>query len=175
MPCTSILIPQHLHWNDRKVYNDEDFKDTQCLYRLGNPIEFPSTITAYSCKWSFLIKENDVLIAQDPIRFTDYRYAIIKEVRNYSFVILNDIDKDNLNWHKLTCFFKHQPDDCDYSHSEINIKHQVFQDENQKNEIHSFLYTYNNWKDAMLNKKGSWFKKLRNDYKTHLIRLFCYP
>jgi hypothetical protein len=175
MPCTSTLIPDHLHWKNRKVYCDADYDNSHFLYRLGNPIEFPSTVTAYSCKWSFLIDEEDVLLAQDPLRYNDYRYAIVKEIRNYSFFRINTNDPKKTRWHKLTCFFNHSPEDCDYSHSEINIKHQIFEDENQQQEIECFYYNYENWKDALLNKNGAWFKQLRNDYKTHMIRLFCYP
>ncbi len=175
MACASTLIPSHLHWNGRQKYTDADFQDEHCVYRLGNPIEFPSTITAYSCNWSFLIEEKDVLLTQDPIKHDDYRYAKVIDLRSLKLRIEKNVDDSYLGWHIITCYFQHSPNDCNYSHSEININHKIFEDELETNLLHNFKYGYNDWKKSILNGKSLWFTQLKYNYITEIIKRFCYP
>jgi hypothetical protein len=176
MACHSELIPAYLHWNERQIYLDVDFLHDHRIYRIGNPIEFPSgTITAWSCKWSNFINEEDVLRADDPPVGDEYKYAIVQAIRNY-FLKIQKTEGANLGWHKLTCTFIHTPRDCDYSHCEILIVHSIYQEENEETLINSWTYTHQIWqaKEALLQKDG-FYKTLRKDYRKDLIGLFIYP
>lgn len=177
MECPSLTIPEYLHWNARKTYEDIDFLNDHSIYRIGNPIEFPSgTITAFSSKWSFLINQKDILVADDPPVGDDFRYAKVDELRSY-LCQENKIDGANIGWHTLSCTFCHSPKECDYSHTEILIKHRISSDKNLDNIIQTYLYTYAIWQQngALLQNKNAFYVKLRKDYRRDLIRLFCYP
>lgn len=175
MACKSEIIPERLHRNGRKTYSNEDFLDEHCLYRLGNPIEFPSMLTEYSCNWSFLISIEDVLLSQDPVKNDDFRYSKVEEIRAFRLKTKKDVDDSYLGWHVLSCTLAHSPTECNYSHSVINIIHEIFEDYNETSQLYSFLYTADNWQKAVLKGKSQWFKKLRADYRTKVIALFYYP
>lgn len=175
MPCEKDGVPKYLHWDGRRVFSDIDFLPEQFLYRLGNPIEFPQgTITAFSCKWSFLIEEQDVLTVDIPSISDKYKYAIIESIRSYFLKEEKNSEGSNA-WHKLTCSLSHAPNECDYSHSEILIKHDIFSDEAESNLINSFTYTYELWQTnkTILQRKS--FKEMRKDYRRDMIKLFCHP
>ncbi len=175
MACNSEGVPKYLHWDGKQVFSDPDFLNDQFLYRLGNPIEFPQgTITAFSCKWSFLIEEQDVLTVDTPSISDSYKYAIIEAIRCYS--LKEEKNSDGINaWHKLTCTLSHAPNECDYSHSEILIKHEIFKDIEETEIINSYIYTYELWQGnkTVLQRKS--FKEMRKDYRKDMIKLFCYP
>jgi hypothetical protein len=71
----------------------------------------------------------------------------------------------------------HKPNDCDYSHSEINIQHEIFQDQLETILLFNEIYTYEIWKadDAILQAGGSFYKNLRKDYRKDMIKLFYLP
>ena len=180
MSCKSPNVPQYLHWDNRQVFSEADFLPGQQLYRItlnGNPIEFPAgTITAYSCKWSILINEEDLFIVDNPSIGNTFKCAIVHTIKAFELK-KEKMDGNNLGWHKLTCSLLHKPNDCDYSHSEINIKHEIFEDELNVNSIFNEIYTYEVWQNeaALLQAGGSFFKTLRKDYRKDLIKLFCLP
>lgn len=178
MVCTADGVPEYLHWNKRQVYKDADFLNDQLLYRLtnsGNPIEFPQgTYTALSCKWSFLIEEKDVVTAERDFIADSYKYAVIGVIRNYSLKRQKEFDGEN-SWHKLTCEFNHDPKVCDYSHSEILIKHDIYRDEAESQLITSFLYTYHIWQNDKPVLKRKSYKEICKDYRRDMISIFCHP
>lgn len=180
MSCNSPNVPHYLHWDNRQVFSAADFLPEQHLYRItlnGNPIEFPAgTITAYSCKWSILINEEDLFKVDNPPIGNSFKYAIIETIRAFELKREKQ-DGNNRGWHKLTCSLHHNPNECDYSHSEINIKHEIFQDELETNLIFREIYTYQIWQaeEAMLQSDGKFFKNLRKDYRKDMIKLFCLP
>lgn len=177
MNCNSEKIPQYLHWNDRPLFADNDFLPEHNLYRVGNPIEFPSVTTALSCKWSFLIQEEDVLRADDPPLGDDFRYAKVRELRSFFLPPREKLEGENLGWHKLSCIFLHKPNACDYSHCEILIRHQIFENQDAINLREEHIWTYQSWidKQTLLQKKGSFYGNMRKDYRVEIIKLFCYP
>jgi len=178
MPCDKEGVPEYLHWNGRQVLRDADFLNDQFLYRLtngGNPIEFPKgTYTALSCKWSFLIQQEDVLTAEKDFIADSYKYAIIEGIRNYFLKREKEFDGSN-SWHKLTCVLNHDPKECDFSHSEILIKHEIFSDEAESELINSFLYTHTIWQEDKPVLKRKSYKEICKDYRKDIISIFCHP
>ena len=149
------------------------------LYRLKagatNPIEFPGGITtAYSCKWSFIIEVDDLFNVENPVGVDAYELAIVSALRTY-VLKKEKIDGNQIGWHKLTCSFLHKPIDCDYSHCEINIRHEIFDDVIETNCMYSEIYTYELWSEAILNSDTKFYKLLRKDYRKDIIRLFNNP
>ena len=177
MACPSPLIPDRLHWHvDDPVYTDCDFLDEHLLYRLGNPIEFPSSITGFSCNWSFLISEEDVLATQDPVKHEDYKYALVADIRNFRLKEEKEVDNSHLGWHVLTCFFEHVPTECVYAHCEVNISHEIFEDKDETTSLVEYRYTGEDaWKKTILSSNSQWFRQFRLDYKTEMYKTFCYP
>lgn len=170
MACTSALIPEYLHWNNREIFDSNQFQNEHRLYRLGNPIAFPNTTTAFSCKWSFLINEEDVLFSNDPPISDDYRYAIVESLKQFQLQREN-AENDVLKWHKLSCVLKHFPAECDYSHCEVLIRHQAWNDEQEV--LFDQTYTYEMWQTGELLLQGKGFYKiLRKDYRKEIIQLF---
>lgn len=180
MSCNSPNVPEYLHWDNKQVFSEADFLPDHHLYRItlnSNPIEFPAgTITAYSCKWSILINEEDLFKVDNPSIGNTFKYAIVETIKAFELK-REKIDGNNTGWHKLTCSFLHNPNDCDYSHSEINIKHEIFSDEAEANSNFKETYTYEVWQKeaALLQASGSFFKTLRKDYRKDMIKLFCLP
>jgi len=180
MSCRSPNVPPYLHWDNKQVFSEADFLPEHRLYRItlnGNPIEFPmGTYTSLSCKWSFLIREEDVLTIDDPPIGDSFKYAFIQSLRGY-FIKKEKSDGSNLGFHKLTCVFNHAPKECDYSHCEVNIKHEIFSDEDENCLINSFTYTYQVWQSgaALLSRKTSFYKTFAKDYRKDMIKLFCLP
>lgn len=185
MSCNSQDVPVYLHWNNRSILTDSDFLDEHCVYRLvfsgkeyGNPIEFPQgNYTALSCKWSLLIQQEHVLTIDVPPLGDVYRYAFVQSFREYLIKGQKNDGGSNLGWHKLTCVFNHDPKECDYSHCEINIRHEIFEDEDESTLIDRFVYTYQIWqnREALLQSKNSFLKTLAKDYRKDMIKLFCLP
>lgn len=177
MACTSSIIPPYLHTNDRPVLPNDAFLDDHRIYRLGNPIEFPNgTYTAFSCKWSHLINEADVLIADDPPVSNHYKYAFVEALKAYRLKV-EKTDGDNLGWHKLTCELEHIPTECDYSHCEVYIRHSIFSSEDEVELLNSWFCTYEGWiaKEYILQGKTTFYKTLRKDYRAQVIALFPHP
>lgn len=181
MSCELPNVPEYLHWNDRPFYTDADFLPKHHFYRLtlnGNPIEFPSgTITAYSCKWSILISEEDLFKVDNPSVGNTFSYAIISTIRRYE--LRNEKKEGNhiVGHHKLVCTLLHKPNECDYSHCEINIRHQIFSDVGEIIPSFDQIYTYEIWqaKAALLQGDNKFFKNLRKDYRKDMIKIFCLP
>jgi len=178
MACTLEGVPEYLHWNDRKVLKSEDFLNEQKLYRLtngGNPIEFPNgTYTALSCKWSFIIDEKDVLSAERDFIADSFKYAFIEPIKGYSLKREKEFDGAN-SWHKLSCVCSHDPKECDFSHSEILIKHDIYRDEAETELINSFLLTHTIWQEGKPVLKRKSYKEICKDYRKDIIALFCHP
>ena len=175
MACELEGVPKYLHWDGRQVFCEADFLNEHYLYRLGNPIEFPQgTITALSCKWSLLIHEIDVLTVDIPAIGDSFKYAVVEAIRSYSLKERKNSD-ETIAWHKLSCALSHAPKECDYSHSEILIKHDIFEDYEETRKINSFIYTYGIWQTnkTVLQRKS--FKEMRKEYRKDIIKLFCLP
>ena len=177
MSCDSKVIPAYLHWATKKTYKQEDFYYFHKLYRIkskGNPIDIPAQwLTAISCKWSRLIKKKHILIQPEKKIGDDYDFVFIKEVKKYE---RKDILRDNHEFkgvHKLSCVIIHKPEPCDYSHSEILIRHRIYREE----EIEPFFdetYSYESWaKETALLKKSNarFFKDLKKDFRVDMIKL----
>jgi hypothetical protein len=181
MACNRANVPGYLHWDEQTKYTDADFFEEHNLYRLyfngKNPLEFPAGIvTALSCKWSAKIEVGDITIIDDPLLGDTYCTASIGQLRTYSRKD-EKINGNYIGWHKITCVFNHDPKVCDNSHSEVLIMHKVFNDpliENDETIIFKKIYTHPIWVsgDAELNKDGKFYKTLRKDYRTDMLRYF---
>jgi hypothetical protein len=176
MACDNPEIPEYLHWDQTTKYKEKDFKDDDKLYRIGkpdNPIEFPSTLTAYSCKWSQIIKAEDILRGASNLG-TAYHTAVIQDIKSISLTREKNDGGKNIGFHIITCVLGHCPKDCDFSHSEILIRHRIFSDESCNNLIFDDTYDHQKWgnKTALLAGKG-FYKQLRSDYRCELIKVFA--
>jgi hypothetical protein len=172
MPCDKPFIPQYLHRNERPFLND--FQGDERFYRIGNPIEFPrGTYTDFSCKWSRLINEADILLADDPPLGDDYRFALIGDIWNYS-CIEEKIDGDYKGWHYLTCLLKHKPEECDYSHSVVLIRHTIYNNPQKELELHSWVCTHEGWQkeEYVIQKDRSFYKRILKTYRSNIIAIF---
>ncbi len=181
MPCDQPHVPHYLVWDGTTMFDDSDFTDDHNLYRLyfegKNPLEFPAGIvTALSCKWSFLIEENDILVVDDGILGDRYTTAVVGQLRQY-YRKEQKTDGNNLGWHKITCVLNHAPLDCDRSHCEVLIKHEIFNDpviETDVCKIYTQIYTHSIWRNEnpILKEKGSFYKNLRSNYRVDMIKFF---
>jgi hypothetical protein len=158
--CADPQVPPYLHYHldnpNTPLHPPEAFLDEHKLYRAGNPIEFPSgTITALSCKWSYLIAEGDVLKTPPPA--TAFCFAFVHQIRGYRYLI-QKTEGEHLGWHELTCCLQHQPQACDYSHCEILICHCIYQDEAGTEKHWEAVYAHSDWPTALLNKGGLFSK-----------------
>lgn len=177
MKCDCQEIPTYLHWNFRITHSDKDYLSFHKLYRLkqiGNPIEIPAKwITAISCRWSKFIKKNHILLQPIKKLGDDYDFVFVRELRTYERK-RELSEKHELNGiHSLTCIFKHSPLPCDYSHTEILIRHRVYRPE-EKEPFFDETYTYESWANetAQLKRgKSIFFKDLKKDFRTDMIKL----
>lgn len=177
MKCDNKEIPSYLHWNNRKPYRNEDYYYFHKLYRLkskGNPIVIPEPwINAISCKWSKLVKQKHVMLQPEKIIGDEYDFVFIREIKSYERKnVLND-QHEYMGTHILSCVLKHSPNPCDFSHSEILIRHRVFKN-NESTPFFDEIYTYESWasETAMLRKmKSRFFKELKSDFRVDMIKL----
>jgi hypothetical protein len=169
MACTHADIPKYLHYNgNRKVFIESEFKRKNPLYRTGNserenPIDFPFTSTSISTSWDKLIELNDVLKvlkAHNP-NTTDNSvyYGYPDEIKEY---ILEGVCEGGTykGAHRLTTVIKHTPEPCNYSHSEILIKHSYF----ENNEPKTVVIEHKDWNKSL-------FKRVKNEYKPFFKQL----
>ena len=177
MKCNNPEIPSYLHWNNRGIFLDEDFKNFHKLYRIrveGNPIEIPEQwINAISCKWSKLIKKKHILLQPEKNIGNDYDFVYVQEIREYRKQSTLDTQHDYKGTHVLSCVLYHSPLACDYSHSEILIRHRIFKEQNESPYFDE-TYTYESWaeKTAMLKKQqGKFFKELKKAFRADMIAL----
>ena len=182
MCCNAPHDHAYLYRNNRPTFLDLAFLNDHRIYRLyfsgkeGNPIEFPGgTYTALSCKWSFIIREEHVLSVDFPPVGDAFHYALVEAIRN---ILIKGQKNDGGNypgWHKLTCFFNHDPKDFDYSHCEINIHHEIFEDEAEQHKIDDVIYTYELWNNGenLLPSKNKFLKELVKNYRKDIIKTFC--
>jgi hypothetical protein len=158
MSCDLPQVPEYLHYNKdkQKIYNPKSFKFFHLLYITGfyenvNPIQFPFTSTSISSCWSKLIKYNDVLrtvLAHNPNLGDHVFYGKIRSIKN--FKIVKNCDSGRFaGIHKLETLVIHNPVTCNYSHSEILIKHTYF----DNLEIKTHVIKHEEWKKCVL-KKG---------------------
>jgi hypothetical protein len=141
MACSTIGIPPYLHYSEgeRKKYKPNNFRSYHLAYRTGfeerksNPIEFPNSLTAFSVCWSKLIERSDVLFtvrsnAKNPESMGNHVYfgkiGLIKDIwiKGYFDARINKEAK-HPGYHVIEPEFSHTPMECNYSHSEIMIKH----------------------------------------------------
>lgn len=177
MKCDNKEIPFYLHWNNRKTFEDKDYYYFHKLYRIKpkeNPIVIqPAWINAISCKWSKLIIRNHIILEPDIKIGDEYDFVFIEEIRKYQKKsILNETHEFN-GTHVLSCILKHTPLPCDYSHSEILIRHRIYKN-NKTTPYFDETYTYDSWanKTAMLKRmKIKFFKDLKNDFRVDMIKL----
>lgn len=173
MACNDPTIPHYLRWDGCTIYSTTNFEDEDRIYRVGNPIEFPSVTTALSCKWGKIIKEVDVL-KTPPLGQNDFCFSFVKEIRSFS-LIRENVNGNHIGWHKLTCVLNHDPTPCDFSHCEILIKHQIYNNKGCSG-IPSFnqTYTYADWSNKrciLQKKKNNFMKSLRKAYRLEMIKL----
>ena len=177
MACNLPNAPVYLHWNDRKILDETAYQDEQKLYRItetNNPIEFPGgNITSLSCKWSHIIEVEDIFLVNEPKLGNFYRTSTVLSIRNVNLK-REKTNGENLGFHVLVCSFSHKPEDCDYSHTEINITHKIYSDELETKLKFEKTYSYELWQsgEALLKSSGKFYKELRKDYRTELIKIF---
>ena len=181
MKCDNKEIPSYLHWDNRNTLRNKDYCYFHKLYRIksnGNPIEIPEQWgNAISCKFSKIVKKKDILLQPEKKIGDDYDFIFIKELRKYKRKsVLND-HHEFMGIHVLTCALKHSPLPCDFSHSEILIRHQVFRD-GQSIPYFDEVYPYESWanRTAMLKRqKAKFFKNLKSDFRLDMIKLISRP
>ncbi|MBI1268558.1 MAG: hypothetical protein GC193_14130 [Cryomorphaceae bacterium] len=174
MNCDRAGVPEYLQWNDKKVFNESEFEKGQGFYRVsksGNDIEFPSILTAYSCKWDVLIEKEHILTIDVPSIGDNCRKALIEDITKIE--ILKEKNEGNdLGVHHITCVLEHAPNPCDYSHTQINIRHRLtLHDELIFDEV----YSHNQWakKETRIHFDGKFYKThLRKEYRKKLIQVF---
>ena len=185
MKCDNLNVPTYLHWNEKETLLDKDFLYYHKLYRLknsrSNPIEIPEKYAnAVSCRWSKLIKRKHIVIPLEnkDSNFQDYDYVFLQEIRNYKKTgILDNNQHQYSGKHVLTCELSHSPENCNFSHVEILIHHQVYSD-NTNQPIFDQVYSYQEWleKKAMLNREGGkFFKGLKKAFRLDMIKLISRP
>ena len=172
MPCQKPNIPKYLHFDDDKPkYKEIDFRDEHLLYRTDieeNPVSPPHTIAGYSCKWSFIMLKEDIL-KTPPYGHNTYTYATVKEIKDIKIVQVKT-EGENQGEHILSCIIRHEPTECDYSHSEILIKHII---KDKEGNITENIYSSENWSRCLLKKnKSDFYSDLRSEYKRQLIKIF---
>jgi hypothetical protein len=181
MECDNKEIPNYLHWNNRRTFENENYIYFHKLYRIkdnGNPINIPAQwINAISCKWSHLVKKKHILLQPEKEIGDDYDFVVIKEIRNYKKRTILNEQHEFMGVHVLTCVMKHSPLPCDYSHSEILIRHRVYKNEKVKPYFDE-TYSHKSWvdKSAMLKRQhGKFFKDLKSDFRVDMIKLISRP
>jgi hypothetical protein len=182
MKCDKPNIPTYLKWNDKEVYKDNDFYYFHKLYRLkpsGNPIEIPEKYAnAVSCRWSKLTKKKHITIDPPKTHYSDYDFVLVQEIRNYTKTgFLTDKQNQYFGKHVLTCVLHHSPEDCNYSHCEVLIRHQVFKHDSEE-KILDEVCSHKDWVDktAILNKEqGKFFKGLKSAFRLDMIKLVSRP
>lgn len=179
MPCPES-IPNYLHRNNRPKCSSDEYLNDHRLYSVqtkDNPVKFPNTLTAISCKWSAIIKEEDVVKSNEPPIGNDYKFAIVEEVRGVNVSIEKRDKGTQEGWHTLSCVIEHAPEECEYSHSEILIKHVYVSDEAGEKVTKEHIITYDDWvsKKTILTKGNAIISQLKGKYRLELIKLFCYP
>lgn len=177
MACTLPTAPAYVHWNDRPILDETSYLDEHELYRItktDNPIEFPGgTITSLSCKWSHLINVADIYNVNDPSLGSFHRTASVLSIRIVKLK-REKLVGDNLGYHILVCTFLHKPEECDYSHTEVNIRHKIYSDNLETILVSDTIYTYEIWQagEALLQSDSRFYKDLRKDYRAELIKIF---
>jgi hypothetical protein len=182
MKCDNKNVPSYLHWNNRIVFHTDAFLNYHKLYRLkaqNNPIEIPEQwANAVSCRWSKIIKKKHITIEPPKAHYNDYDYVFLQEIINYKKTgILENQQHQYAGKHVLTCVMHHDPLDCDFSHCEILIRHQIFKGDMEK-AVFDQVYTHEQWqeKTALLNKEGGkFFKGLKKAFRLDMIKLISRP
>lgn len=175
MSCSDIKVPEYLHFDNKHVYADADFLDKHSVYRLSKDdcaVEFPSTKTGYSVKWSELINVDDIFNVPTPNGLNSFRTASVSSIRNVSVEETVIDPEDGQRIHVITCSMLHSPNECDYSHSEILITHEI-KNIDTKASIDKKTYTYKDWQSAAacpLSKKR--YKNLIGNYQLEIIKRF---
>lgn len=181
MACSKANVPEYLHSDDKQILNEDDFLDDELIYRLakkGNPIEFPSTLTSYSCRWSKILQIQDIYNGDHPDYYDDYKFNCVLKIKALDLIKLKN-DGNYLGWHRLNCRLEHKPTPCDYSHVEINIQHRIY-DDNQfdvTEPYYNMIYKYDMWQNGLVILSGdqSFFKKFRKEYRNEMVKIFCFP
>lgn len=178
MSCEGI--PEYLIRKSKPKLNmDQDADPQDNIYRIkkkGNPVEVPGgKIAGLSCKWSKLIKEEHIPLYYSESIGDDYRYNIVEEIRKHK---VEDYNEHEDEFNRITCLLKHVPEDCDYSHVEIDVRHQVYKGDENGKLLSDDAIDYDCWvnKCARLPKSTSkFYKSLRSKYRADLIILFPLP
>jgi len=181
MKCDDPNIPEYLHWNARNEFSPSDFFYYHKLYRRkpnNNPLEIPAAwVTAISCRWSRIVKKKHITHPADSRLGDDYNFVFVKKVRRYKLVKTYEDPHEYNGVHVLTCEIFHRPNNCDYSHSEILIRHRIFQN-GEQSPMFDEVYTHESWenKTALLKKLGGrFFKDLKSDFRLEMIKLISIP
>jgi|GEM_PF-5796805 len=179
MECSEKDIPRYLHYSEnKKIYHNRYFKFYHLLFRTGfkekdNPIEFPLVITSFSVCWSKLISAKDVLKtvkenAKNPDGMGNHTFFGRINTINKIIIKENYSDSQYSGEHIVSVAFKHSPVECNYSHSEILIKHQY--NDNGERKIETIEYDAWANKKCLIRKKShkDFFQPIINDYKAKL-------
>jgi len=176
MQCDKENVPSYLHWNDREILEEHNFLNHQRFFRIktkGNPVEFPNTLTAISCKWSHLIQKRHIVFTEEDRAIgDDYNFAFVKEIRNYSRDEIFNDEHRYKGTHRLTCVLVHKPELCNYAHCEILIRHRIYQGSLDGEPTYEECITHDGWNKAIIKKmKNDFFKQLRSDFKADMLKL----
>lgn len=180
MKCDNPDVPDYLHWNDRAICQDRDFRYFHKLYRLkvrDNPVEIdPAWANAISCRWSRIIRKKHICIQPSKPTYLDYHFVFLQEIRRYKKTgVFEHATHEFTGKHIITCEMSHSALPCDFSHVEILIRHKIFKAiEGQEKLIFDEAYTYEDWrtKRALLAKDGNkFFKQLKQEFRLDMIKL----
>jgi len=163
MPCIHPDVPKYLHYTDsRKIFEENAFKNSHLVFRTGfkereNPIDFPLTSTSISVSWSKLIEKNHVLnvvkaCAKNPDKMGNHVYfGRISDLKVFNIEKVCTEGK-YAGPHIITALIKHVPVECNYSHSEILIVHEFY----ENNELKSNIIEHKHWDKSVFKKsKGA--------------------
>ncbi|MDI1353874.1 MAG: hypothetical protein PSX36_03075 [bacterium] len=184
MACLDSKIPKYLHYSEKKrpVLSQSRFKINQILFRTGfkekvNPIELPpSNPTSISVCWNKLIQLNHVLFtvksgAKNPDNLGNrVFYGFVGEVKRFNLerTCLSGIYTGP---HVISLTIRHDPLPCNYSHTEILIRHSFY----ESNKLKSVIIEHSAWKSSLFKMvKGEdkkFFKDLELNFRADVVHL----
>jgi hypothetical protein len=162
-----------------KIYPKWRFHFWHLLFRTGhqglsNPLEAigaDKMNTGYSVCWSKLIKHTDVLdtvLAANPkLGDTVFfgKVGLFKKV-----VIKKNCNEGSFKGEHVVRFvLKHSPEECNYSHTEILIKHNYYENGQKRSKI----LQYKDWSTSLFKtgKPPLFYKELRAAYRAKTLTI----
>lgn len=184
MACLNSKIPTYLHYtpNKRPVISQSKFKRNDILFRTGfkeknNPVELPPSMpTSISVCWNKLIQLKHVLLtvksgAKNPDNLGNHVfYGFVREINCFKLE-KNCESGIYMGLHSLTLVIRHDPLPCNYSHTEILMKHTY----HKNNQLKSVVIEHSEWKNSLFKtSKGEdkkFFKELELNFRADVIHL----